>query len=141
MKTKLFILFFCLTFLSFSQEKDPWTADDLMKTEDLVDKITKQKTDDFHLIHIGFEDIIPHSINAGPGMEKESLENLQNILKDISKEEEVILYCGCCPMDVCPNIRPAFDLVKNLGYKNLKLLDIPTSIKADWIDYDYPTKQ
>ncbi len=137
MKTKLFILFFCLTFLSFSQEKDPWTTDELMKTDELLQKLENENV---NLIHIGFEDVIPNSINAGPGMEKESLKNLREILKDVDKEEEVILYCGCCPMDVCPNIRPAFDLAKNLGYKNLKLLDIPISIKADWIDYGYPTK-
>ena len=136
----LFIVLYFFFSLSFAQQKDPWTKDQLMKTGELVEKMEKDDLKNTNLIHIGFEDVIPNSIDAGPGMEEESLDKLRSILSDIPKSETVVLYCGCCPMDVCPNIRPAFELTKKLGYTNLKLLDIPTSIKADWIDYDYPTK-
>lgn len=142
MKKYFLLAGFCLLMFSvgFAQQKDPWTKKQLMSTETLVQKIENKEMKTTHLIHIGFEDMIPGSINAGPGMDQESLTNLKKILKDIPKDEEVVIYCGCCPMDVCPNIRPAFEVIASLGYQNLKLLDIPTSIKADWIDKDYPVK-
>lgn len=130
-----------LTFInwSFAQQNEPWTTDQLMETEDLVQKI--RSSEDITIIHIGFEDMIPGSLDAGPGMEEESLQSLKRILKDLPKEEDIVLYCGCCPMDVCPNIRPAFETASDLGFTNLKLLDIPTSIKADWLDKGYPVKK
>lgn len=141
MKNIFLLIIFCWSFsFGFAQQKDPWTKNQLISTETLVQKINNKQMKNTHLVHIGFEDMIPGSINAGPGMEQESLENLSNILKDFSKEDEIIIYCGCCPMDVCPNIRPAFERIESLGFQNLKLLDIPTSIKADWIDKDYPVK-
>lgn len=141
MKNYLPFIIVFLAFISFSfgQEKEPWTADQLMETQDLVQKL--DKPDDITIIHIGFEDMIPGSLNAGPGMEEESLEALAFILKDLPKDENIVLYCGCCPMDVCPNIRPAFETASDLGFTNLKLLDIPSSIKADWLDKGYPVKE
>jgi hypothetical protein len=50
----------------------------------------------------------------------------------------VIIYCGCCPFDKCPNIRPAFAALKEMGFKNARLLDLPKNIKADWLDKNYP---
>lgn len=133
------IVFLAFINFSFSQQNEPWTADQLMETEALVEKI--KSSDDITIIHIGFEDMIPGSLDAGPGTEEESLEALKFILKDFPKDEDIVLYCGCCPMDVCPNIRPAFKTASNLGFTNLKLLDIPSSIKADWLDKGYPVKE
>jgi len=133
------LIFLFFVNFNFAQQNEPWTADQLMETVELVEKI--KSSDDMTIIHIGFEDMIPGSLNAGPGMEEESLEALKFILKDLPKDEDIVLYCGCCPMDVCPNIRPAFETASDLGFTNLKLLDIPTSIKADWLDKGYPVKQ
>jgi hypothetical protein len=34
----------------------------------------------------------------------------------------VVIYCGCCPLDKCPNVRPAFTLLKTMGFTNLHVL-------------------
>ena len=59
-------------------------------------------------------------------------------LSKLSKSSQVVVYCGCCPFERCPNIRPAFNLMKGMGFINGKLLNIPTNLKQNWIDKGYP---
>jgi thiosulfate/3-mercaptopyruvate sulfurtransferase len=55
-----------------------------------------------------------------------------------ARDKEVIIYCGCCPFRRCPNIRPAFELLKKMKFTNLKLLNLPTGLNEDWIHKGYP---
>src|SRR5690625_6236983 len=66
------------------------------------------------IFSIGPDNIIKGSVDIGPGEEKESLSKLKASLKDVPTTETVIIYCGCCPFAQCPNIRPAFQLLKDL---------------------------
>jgi hypothetical protein len=50
------------------------------------------------------------------------------------------VYCGCCPFEKCPNIRPAFNLMKAMGFSNGKLLNLPTNLKQNWIAKGYPVE-
>lgn len=117
---------------------DPWNVNQLMSTKTLANRITQNQMKNTVVINIGPDAIIKNSYNAGAGKEEKNIEKLQNYLKNISKDKEVIIYCGCCPFNVCPNIRPAFKAVTNAGFKNVKLLNIPKNIKVDWIDKGYP---
>ncbi|HCS20823.1 MAG TPA: hypothetical protein DIW47_09730 [Bacteroidetes bacterium] len=56
----------------------------------------------------------------------------------MSRDAEIIIYCGCCPFSDCPNIRPAFEVLNELKFTNPKLLNLPKNLKADWIDKGYP---
>jgi hypothetical protein len=38
-----------------------------------------------------------------------------------------------------PNIRPAFNALVEMGFKNVKILDLPKNVKTNWIDHNYPT--
>lgn len=132
------LLFFLAVFTShsFAQKTEPWNPDQLISTEDLAYRIDQEE--ELHLFSIGPDNIIKGSVDIGPGEEKKSIEKLRKALENIPQEEEVILYCGCCPFAQCPNIRPAFELLKTLGYEKPRLLDIPQNIKVDWLDMDYP---
>lgn len=138
-KSFLLILFITSAYVANAQQ-DPWTQDQLMEPSELAQKIEKDGAKDYKIIHIGFEDMIQGSVNAGATYEKEGLDNLRQILSKLPKDEKVVMYCGCCPMTICPNIRPAFELAMNMGFKNAMLLNLTDSIKADWLDYDYPIK-
>jgi len=97
------------------------------------------------LIHVGFDTLyrgkhIPGSIYAGPGRTPEGLAALKAAVAKLPHNAEIVLYCGCCPWDHCPNIRPAFALLHDLGYTHVKALYIPTNLKADWIDPGYPVE-
>jgi len=83
---------------------------------------------------------IKGAVNLGPASEKGSLEKLKNIARSGDKSEFIVIYCGCCPMGKCPNIRPAFDVFKAQRYTNVHLLDLPVNIKVDWIDKGFPVE-
>lgn len=138
----LFMMAFlvCSMFSQFSaqQKQDPWNESQLMDPALLAARITENKTKDV-VISVGPEAIIKGSVDIGPTHEPENLEKLRNYLKNIPKGKEVVIYCGCCPFVKCPNIRPAFKLLQEMGFKNAKLLNLPKNIKADWLDKDYPT--
>ncbi len=133
-------LFFCVSFVMKAQNfGDTWTSNQLMDTKTLADRINHNKMKQTVVINIGPDAVIKNSFNAGPGKSKESIDNMRSFLSKVSKDKEVVLYCGCCPFAKCPNIRPAFKALTDLGYKKAKLLNIPNNIKVDWIDKKYPT--
>lgn len=75
----------------------------------------------------------------GPGSDPRAIEVLRNRVKSEPKTRQIVLYCGCCPWDRCPNIHPAFAELKKLGFTNVKVLYIANNIGMDWVDKGYPT--
>src|SRR5579859_6254831 len=97
------------------------------------------------IIHVGFNVLyrasrIPGALYAGPASKPEGIEDLKKAVAGQPKDRQIVLYCGCCPWDKCPNIRPAFALLRELGFKNVKALELPQNLKTDWIDKGYPTE-
>ena len=117
-----------------------WKPFQLVETKDLAATIEKNEAEKLLILSIGPDSVIKGSIHIGATHEHQNLENLKTYLNDVPKDKEVIIYCGCCPFSRCPNIRPAFKMLMDLGFKNAKLLNIPNNIKTDWIDHDYPTE-
>lgn len=66
---------------------------------------------------------------------------LQEALAGISKDTEIVLYCGCCPVKSCPNVRPASAAVRSLGRQNAWVLDLPTRFATDWTEKGYPIER
>ncbi len=117
----------------------PWNKDQLLAPQTLSEKITANETKDMLIICIGYQADIPGSVDMGPAGESANLTKLRGYLKHVDKNKEVVIYCGCCPYSKCPNVRPAFNLLKEMGFTNAKLLDLPDNIKTDWLDKGYPT--
>jgi hypothetical protein len=44
-------------------------------------------------------------------------------------------------MEKCPNIRPAFAALHEMGFTKVRVVSIPTNFKTDWIDKGYPTEK
>jgi hypothetical protein len=85
--------------------------------------------------------MIKNSIDIGPAKEKANLEKFKKELGKLPKDASIVIYCGCCPFDHCPNIRPAFTLLNDMKFTNQKLLNIPHNIKVDWKDHNYPVEK
>ena len=83
---------------------------------------------------------IPGAAFAGPGSKPEGIELLKNSVASLARDREIVLYCGCCPWDHCPNIRPAVELLRSMGFKQVKAMYLPTDFKADWIDKGFPVE-
>ena len=138
-----FILFTAMLLLDsgmYAQQKqDLWTADQLYAPQLLAEKINQHQTNDVVILCVGPDALIKGSVDIGPAQEQKNIDKLKSYLKDIPKDKEVIIYCGCCPFDRCPNIRPAFKVLKDMGFKNPRLLNLPYNIKLDWLDKGYPS--
>ena len=86
-----------------------------------------------------FKDLhIPQSNLAGPCSSQKGLDLLAVTVKPLPHDTEIIIYCGCCPLVRCPNVRPAFRKLKGLGYTNIKVLQLNTNLHTDWVEKGYP---
>lgn len=83
---------------------------------------------------------IVHAIDAGPGSKPEGLDALKKAVAGLPKDADIVVYCGCCPMLKCPNIRPAYRTLKELGFTHIRVLSIPTNMHDDWYVKDYPSE-
>jgi hypothetical protein len=50
----------------------------------------------------------------------------------------IVLYCGCCPWSHCPNLNPAYDTLRQMGFSKVKVLYLANNFGADWVDKGYP---
>ena len=133
----IFPLLFLLSFKSEAQKPENWTSDQLIEPATLASEIGA-KTNVPLVISVGPGATIPNSIHTGMASTTEGVEALKQQLQNTPKDKKIIIYCGCCPFEHCPNVRPAIDVLKELKFTNYYLLNLPHNIKADWIDKGYP---
>jgi thiosulfate/3-mercaptopyruvate sulfurtransferase len=69
---------------------------------------------------------------------KKNLAKFKDSLSTLPPNTNIVIYCGCCPFDHCPNVRPAIALLQQMKFTNYHLLDLPHNIKTDWIAKGYP---
>src|SRR5271165_6795767 len=93
---------------------------------DALSQLLKSKGTDKPLVfqvgsHVLYAEAhIPGSTYAGPGSQPAGLELLRGTTATLSKSQPIVLYCGCCPWDHCPNLGPAFQKLHELGFTNVK---------------------
>lgn len=128
-----------LTMSLINKDQEPWKQEQLMSTKELAQNLNDGNTsNDPVIFNIGPAGPIRGSIEIGFVNDEKGLKKLEEQLKGLSKDRSIVLYCGCCPFEHCPNIRPAFILLNKEGFKNHRLLDLPKNLKVDWIDKGYP---
>lgn len=74
----------------------------------------------------------------GPGSQPAGLKLLQTRVAPLGRKTFIVLYCGCCPWERCPNLGPAYKLLHDLGFANLKVLYVGNNLGADWVAKGYP---
>jgi hypothetical protein len=80
---------------------------------------------------------IPGAVFAGAASQPEGLEALKAAVNRLPRDREIVVYCGCCPWDACPNIRPALTLLRDMGFTQVKALMIPANFAADWVEHGF----
>jgi rhodanese-related sulfurtransferase len=83
---------------------------------------------------------IPDAAFAGPGSKAEGLALLKTAVENLPRDREIVVYCGCCPWDRCPNIQPAMNLLREMGFTRARALYIADNFKTNWIDKGYPVE-
>jgi hypothetical protein len=95
------------------------------------------------ILQVGFSVLyqqahIPGAVYAGPGNNEEGIDNLKTRAKALDKSKELVIYCGCCPWEKCPNIAAAWKELTAEGFTKLKVLYLPSNFGEDWADKGYP---
>ena len=119
---------------------EPWTAQQLISAKYLAEKINANQTRNMLILGVGPDAMIKGSIDMGEANDPANIAKLKQFLKGVDKNKEVVIYCGCCPFDRCPNIRPAFKALKEMGFKNARLLNLTKNIRTNWLNEGYPIK-
>ena len=133
----------CLGCLGQEAASDPWASGELLQPDGLAKAIQSGKAPiilsvAFPVLYHGKH--IVHAINAGPTSKPEGIEALKSAVADLPKNADIVIYCGCCPMVKCPNIRPAYRTLKELGFTHIRVLNLPTNLHSDWVSKDYPSE-
>lgn len=135
---------FSFAFTVRSQTTDPWPANRLIEPEELA-RILKGGGPKPTIISVVFPVLyrqrhIQGAIPAGPTSKPEGITALRKAVSGRSKDEQLVIYCGCCPMEHCPNIRPAYTELKNAGFRNVRVLHLATNLHTDWTAKGYPVE-
>jgi thiosulfate/3-mercaptopyruvate sulfurtransferase len=75
---------------------------------------------------------------TGPGSQQVGLDQLKKRVASLSKDKAIVLYCGCCPWNRCPNVGPAFKLLQSLGFTQVRVLYFANNFGSDWAEKGYP---
>lgn len=139
--------FFAIAFvaaLCLAQDSsDPWAKTEIIEPAALAPEIQSARPPT--VLCVAFPVLyrnkhISHALGVGPGSKPEGIAELKKAVTEIPKDADLVIYCGCCPMVKCPNIRPAYRALKEMGFTRVRVLDIPKNMAADWYSKNYPTE-
>ena len=115
----------------------------LITPEELSKSLQSAKTPKPLLLGVGPHSLyaqahIPGSEYMGAGSSEAGQKQIRERVKALPHNSAIVLYCGCCPWNHCPNVQPAYDELHALGFSNVKVLYIANNFGTDWVDKGYP---
>jgi hypothetical protein len=143
---RTFVLGFVAIALFGFEQADPWRTNELFDAAAIAAELNGKPSDRPLILQVGFHSLytsarIPNAGYAGPASTPDGLANLERQLKGVAKDRKILLYCGCCPWEKCPNIRPAVAKLHQLGFTRIQVLKIPTNLHTDWVEPGYPVER
>jgi thiosulfate/3-mercaptopyruvate sulfurtransferase len=126
---------------------NPWTPAQVVEPADLVKELANSKASDKPIVVcVGFRTYfigahVPGAVLRGPTNLPQGIDDLKKWAQDIPRSANLIVYCGCCPLSGCPNIKPAFIALRDMGFKRLRVLPVPNSFAVDWVEKGYPVEK
>jgi hypothetical protein len=115
----------------------------VLQPADLAKQLSDPKSKKPLIVCVGFKSLyhsahVPRAVFHGPAAGALGLEDLKKWAQNISRSQPIVIYCGCCPMARCPNIRPAFQALHDMGFAKLKVLFFETDFARDWVQKGFP---
>ncbi|MGA7522473.1 MAG: rhodanese-like domain-containing protein [Acidobacteriaceae bacterium] len=80
---------------------------------------------------------IPGAEYAGPTSSQEGLAALRARVQRLPRTQPIVIYCGCCPWDHCPNVGPAWQLLHAMGFTRVRVLYLANNFGANWVALGY----
>jgi thiosulfate/3-mercaptopyruvate sulfurtransferase len=122
---------------------DPWTAAQTVQPADLAKELADANAAGKPTVvcvapHVLYEGgHIPGALFHGPGSSAQGIDDLKKWAQPLPRSANIVVYCGCCPLDHCPNLRPAFVALRDMGFTHVRALIIPTNFYTDWVKPGY----
>jgi thiosulfate/3-mercaptopyruvate sulfurtransferase len=128
--------------VSLRADSDPWTKAQTVPPADLEKELSNSKPSPT-VVFVGFKRLytsghIKGAQYHGTAGSEEGLKELTTWAAGLPRSTNLVIYCGCCPMERCPNIRPAFTALQHQGFKNLRVLLLPQDFATDWAGKGFP---
>jgi thiosulfate/3-mercaptopyruvate sulfurtransferase len=126
-----------------AKASDPWTSAQSVQAAEFARELTDKAVAPPTILYVGFRSLfagghVPGAVYHGTASTEEGLGELKKWADSLPRSTNLVIYCGCCPLEKCPNIRPAFTALSSMGFKKLRVLILPTSFAADWAGKGYP---
>jgi len=143
-RTLISILWVVVSSLFLAAQATQIPTQQLISTDDLVKILQSSSGEKPLLIHVGFHVLylqahIPGSEYQGPAADANALQKLRARAESLPRNKFIVIYCGCCPWNHCPSVKPAYEALHAMGFTNLRVLYIPDNFGTDWRDKGYPT--
>jgi len=124
---------------------EPWTAAQALQPGDLVKELRGATANRPTVVCTGVRALyraghVPGASFHGPAGSSEGLADLKQWAEPLPRSTNLVLYCGCCPFDVCPNVRPAFTTLRDMGFTRLRVVIMPKNFATDWVGNNYPVE-
>jgi thiosulfate/3-mercaptopyruvate sulfurtransferase len=137
----LAILFLCSPLVA-QNSSVPWANAQTVQPVELNKELSNPKSAPL-VLFVGFQRLytaghIKGAQYHGSGGSPDGLSQIKSWAASLPRSSNLVIYCGCCPLDHCPNIRPAFTALHDLGFTRLRVLILPTSFEADWVNQGLP---
>jgi len=84
---------------------------------------------------------VPGAVFHGPASSADGLRDLTVWAQTLPRTTSLVIYCGCCPPADCPNLRPAYTALRDLGFKKLRVLMLDTNFNVDWAGRSLPVQK
>jgi thiosulfate/3-mercaptopyruvate sulfurtransferase len=129
------------------EASDPWTSSQTVAPDVLVKELTaKDQTKRPAVVCVGFRTLydgahIPGASFHGAASTPPGIASLKTWAQGVPRSSNIVLYCGCCPLQHCPNLKPAFVAMRDIGFTKLRVLLLPTDFNTDWIEKGYPVEK
>lgn len=128
------------------QSSDPWSVTQTVQPADLARELGDKNGAQPTVVYVGFHTLfagghIQGATFHGTASTEQGLFDLKKWADTLPRTANLVIYCGCCPFEKCPNIRPAFTALDKMGYKKLRVLVLPTNFATDWVDRGYPIQK
>lgn len=145
MKRRGFLLVALAAACTRSSSDDPWPSKRVLAPEALAPRLQGDANARPLVLHVGPKVLfkkshLPGAVHPGEAGEPDGIAALATYAEPLPRDREIVLYCGCCPWDHCPNIRPAYRRLTELGFTDVSVLDLPKTLQANWIDRGFPVE-
>ena len=129
------------------EDSDPWTAAQTVDPASFAKELSGSDSahkpvivcPGFHSLYHGAH--IPGASYHGPASTADGLADLKKWAQTLPRSANLVVYCGCCPLERCPNIRPAFEALRDAGFSHLRVLILPQDFASDWVAKGYPIEK